>query len=133
MSTSDLAVVTVAVSEFEASAKVAVLEDHDIRATVSRNAPSWTGQMSISPTARGASVLVRRDDLERARAILEANAQDSVDLDWDEVDVGEREDDLPLTEPGRMPAAARFALVVAIGLIAVALLPVLIAWVMGLG
>ena len=61
-------------------------------------------------------VQVRRADLERARAALEKNTSDSVDLDWDEVDVGEREDHLPLTPVNRMPLLARigFALAVAV-------------------
>ena len=98
MTEGDLAVVAVRATEFEAATLVAILQDEGIPAAVSNNAPSWTGQMSISPTSRGASVLVREDDLERAREILARRESDSVDLDWDEVDVGERADDVQSTE-----------------------------------
>lgn len=46
------------------------------------------------------SVTVRAEDAARAEAALEANRQDSVDIDWSEVDVGEPED-----EAGRRIAA----------------------------
>jgi hypothetical protein len=120
MNDDDLAVVTTADTEFEAEAKAEALRARGIEAQVTRNAPSWTGHVSISPTARGASVLVHRDDLERARTILKQVIADSVDIDWDEVDVGEREDDLPLQPVGRMPPLAKvsFALALAIVLIA---------------
>ena len=71
----DLAVVVTAASEFEAEAKAEVIRARGIEATVTRNAPSWTGHASISPTAFGASVLVHREDLERARALLERNGR----------------------------------------------------------
>ena len=117
MTANDIAVVAVTETEFEARAKAAVLESEGIRAMVTTNAPSWTGQMPVSPTARGASVLVNCEDLDRARSLLRQVVEDSVDLDWDEVDVGEREDDLPLHTVGRMPPLAKVALVVAITIV----------------
>jgi hypothetical protein len=114
---SDLAVVVTVASEFEAEAKAEVIRARGIEATVTRNAPSWTGYMSISPTAIGASVLVHREDLERARALLEQVISDSVDLDWDEIDVGQREDDLPLHRVNRVPPLARVAFALAVALI----------------
>ena len=69
MTDPDLAVAAEVPTEFEAAALVAVLKEAGIDAVVSRNAPSWTGQMSISPTATGASVLVRDEDLERAELL----------------------------------------------------------------
>ena len=97
-------------TEFEAQTKAALLRDEGIEATVQPVAPSWTGQVSISPGSRGASVWVRSADLDRARAVLESRIADSVDIDWDEVDVGEREDSLPLTPVGRMPLLIRVGL-----------------------
>ncbi len=47
---------------------------------------------------------------------------DSVDLDWDEVNVGEREDDLPLRPVGQMPLLAKVAFAVAAVLILLTLL-----------
>jgi hypothetical protein len=122
MTDSDIAVVAVTETEFEARAKAAVLEAEGIKAMVTSNAPSWTGQMPVSPTARGASVLVNREDLDRARSLLTQAVEDSVDLDWDEVDVGEREDDLPLHTVGRMPPLAKIALAVAIAIVILSVL-----------
>lgn len=109
-------------TEFEAQTKAAVLRSEGIECAVVCNAPSWTGQMSLSPTGRGAFVLVKRQDADQARKILEQRIDDSVDLDWDEVDVGEREDTLPLRPINGMPlpakiAAALIALILLAGLI----------------
>jgi hypothetical protein len=114
----DLAVVVTAASEFEAEAKAEVIRARGIEATVTRNAPSWTGHASISPTAFGASVLVHREDLERARALLEQVISDSVDIDWDEIDVGQREDDLPLHKVSRVPPLAKVSFAVALAIVA---------------
>jgi hypothetical protein len=131
VSDEDLAIVLTADTEFEAETKAEALRARGIEARVTRNAPSWTGHMSISPTARGASVVVHRDDLERARTILKQVVADSVDIDWDEVDVGEREDDLPLHDVGRMPPLAKVSFVVALAIVLIAfgwLIGVLFTW-----
>lgn len=47
--------------------------------------------LSYVPT----SIYVSRADLERAHEVLERNREDSVDIDWSEVDTG---DDSPLTD-----------------------------------
>ena len=103
-------------TEFEAQTKAAILRGEGIDCTVISNAPSWTGQMPVSPTGRGAFVLVKRQDVDQARKLLEQRIDDSVDLDWDEVDVGEREDSLPLRPVDHMPLPVRIALVL-IGLV----------------
>ena len=105
-------------TEFEAQTKAALLRDEGIDAMVQPVAPSWTGGVSISPASRGASVWVRAADLDRARAVLETRIADSVDLDWDEVDVGEREDSLPLTPVGRMPLLIRVGLALLAAIVA---------------
>ncbi len=112
MKSQDPAVVVTVPTEFEAQTKAEVLRSEGIEAAVTRNAPTWTGHLPINPSTYGSSVLVHRDDLDRARAILEKKIADSVDLDWDEIDVGEREDDLPLRPVGATPPLARIALVV---------------------
>jgi hypothetical protein len=116
MRTEDLAVVVTTESEFEAQTKAEAIRARGIEAAVTCNAPSWTGQMPISPTARGASVLVHREDLERARSLLNQVISDSVDIDWDEVDVGQREDDLPLHKVNSMPPLAKVSFAVAAAL-----------------
>ena len=112
------ALVVSTATEFEAQTKAALLRDEGIDATVQPVAPSWTGQVSISPASRGASVWVRSADLDRARAVLEARIADSVDIDWDEVDVGQREDSLPLTPVGRMPLLIRVGLALLAAIVA---------------
>jgi hypothetical protein len=127
MNAQDLALVATAESEFEAEAKAEVLRARGLKAMVAGNAPSWTGFLSISPTARGASVLVHRGDLERATDLLKQVIADSVDIDWDEVDVGEREDDVPLRKVNRMPILAMASFAVAVAIIGVTVLWILIA------
>ncbi|MCH8152001.1 MAG: hypothetical protein IH830_06470 [Planctomycetes bacterium] len=120
----DMAVVATTATEFEAQTKAAVLRSEGIDCTVTRDAPSGTGHVSISPTAWGATVWVRRRDLKSAQDVLQQAVADSVDLDWDQVDVGEREDQLPLRPVGQMPLLAKVAFAVAAALI---LLTVLLA------
>ncbi len=105
----DLEPVAATETEFEAQTKAVVLRAEGIECAVVHNAPSWTGQMSLSPTGRGAFVLVKRQDADQARKILQQRIDDSVDLDWDEVDVGEREDTLPLRQINGMPILAKIA------------------------
>lgn len=38
-------------------------------------------------------VVVRKSDLAAAREVMDRNRQDSVDIDWDEIDVGKPEDE----------------------------------------
>ncbi len=124
----DPAVVVTVPTEFEAHMIAAILKTNGIESTVTNSAPSWTGQMPISPTARGSAVVVRRADLERASAVLRESEQDSVVLDWDQVDVGQREDDLPATPVGHMPLPAKMAAMVAAAiLILSAVLAVILA------
>ncbi len=120
MTVPDLAVVAITETEFEAQTKAAVLRDNGIEAVVTNNAPSWSGRVAISRGEVGASVLVRASDLSRAREILDRAIADSVDLDWDEVDVGKREDDLPLHEVRRMPPLAKIARALAVAILILA-------------
>ncbi len=118
----DMAVVATTATEFEAQTKAAVLRSEGIDCTVTRNAPWWTGHVSISPTAWGVTVWVCRRDLKSAQGVLQQAIADSVDLDWDQVDVGEREDDLPLRPVNQMPWLAKVAFAVAAMLILLTLL-----------
>lgn len=104
-----LATVKTFATAFEAHTIAAVLKDAGVEAVVFdavfRGLP--LGTVFAVP------VQVHAEDLDRARQILASTVADSVDLDWDEVDVGEREDDLPSHEPGRTPVFARIATVTA--------------------
>ena len=103
--------------EFAAETKAEVLRAEGIDAFVFAAERSWTGGLGLPGINQQVPVLVKREDVERARKILEQRIEDSVDLDWDEVDVGEREDKLPLHEVGRMPLPARVGLAVAAAII----------------
>jgi hypothetical protein len=106
-------------TDFEAHTIAAILHESGIDATVVPGAPSWTGQIALDPAAQGSAVIVRNADLRRARTVLDESDRDSVDLDWDEVDVGDREDNLPLTPIGRMPIPAKIAAALAAAILIV--------------
>lgn len=110
----DLAEVVHTDTEFEAHAKAAVLHEAGIEAEVITDGPSWAGMIKLSRMEAGAGVWVRRDDLEAAREALEQSIADSVDLDWDEVDVGESEEALERRTSAGMPAPAKLAWFVAL-------------------
>jgi hypothetical protein len=79
---------TTASSEFEAGVIVEALKGQGIAAQAFTTAGAvlqW--EVAVSQPFR---VAVRRGDLERAKAALRAIKADSVDLDWDEVNTGER-------------------------------------------
>ncbi len=102
-------------SEFEAGVIVAALEAEGIEAKHFSGMKMLIG--SATPALSSANpVMVRAEDLERAKAALERNRADSVDIDWSEVDVGEEPADA-----GRKPGALTrqvlivFAIVVLLG------------------
>jgi hypothetical protein len=91
----------------------AVLADAGIEAFVFDSAYAGFG-ISLVPGKGGVPLQVRRAELERARCAIRENASDSIDIDWTEVDVGDRADALPLHRPNRMPSLARVAFVIAV-------------------
>lgn len=84
-------------------------------------------------------VLVRAADLDRARAVLAQTRSDSVDIAWDELDVGESEDSLTARRPlgirRWMGSSAIAALVFTLGSICIILLyaPLVIGLVVAIG
>ena len=88
-----LVTLTSARTEFEGSLMRSVLEDAGIRARVF--ATSATGLQWEGGYTDPIKVQVRRADLVKAAAVLKKNKQDSVDLDWADVDVGEMEPGAP--------------------------------------
>ncbi len=124
----DPVTVATTATEFEAQTKAAVLEAEGITCRVVSNAPSWTGQIPLSPSGAGAVVLVAAADADRARDILKDRIADSVDLDWDEIDVGEREDTLPLRPLGSMPMPAKIATTVTALILIASVIGGIIMW-----
>jgi hypothetical protein len=119
----DLVTVLTCASEFEAETKIIVLKEAGIEAF---SFGAVHGALPLSLKALQVPVQVRAGDADRARAVLAENKIESAGVDWDSVDVGEREDDLPLRKPGRMPLLARIGFVLAMIVLATMLAG--IAW-----
>jgi hypothetical protein len=105
----DLVTLTTTETEFQAGILVAVLKEAGITAY------SFAASSVIPLGQRVAPVVVqvRHRDLEHARAALTQNASDSVDLDWDDVDVGQRVDDVEAAAEHGMPMVIKLGLIVA--------------------
>jgi len=100
-------------SPFQAQIIVAVLREAGIEAVAFDTAQAGIG-IPLGTKQRGVPIQVPAEDLERARQALEQRIEDSVDLGWDEVDVGEREDRLPLTSVAHVPALVKVAVILAV-------------------
>ncbi len=127
-----LVTLTVKPTEFEAEVLVAVLMSEGIEA---RSFAGHRVSMAFAGDLFGVPVKVFAADLERASEVLKQNRQDSVDIDWDEVDVGTPEQGQSLREtgdheydPNRMPWLARISFGVILGLIALVLISALVSW-----
>jgi hypothetical protein len=79
------------VNELEAGVIRAVLTEAGIFSSQHTANGLFLGAFGANPF-NPTTVRVRRDDVQRAEDVLAANRKDSVDIDWDEVDVGEPED-----------------------------------------
>lgn len=129
-----LVTLTTAPTDFAARVAAAVLQDAGIEAFVFGSAGTAVGltvsaQPSIGRDGEpiwGVPVQVRRQDLEQARATLLANRADSVDIDWDQVDLGRREDTLPLVTNRNVPLPAKVGMWLGIVLVLCGLLFALI-------
>lgn len=119
----DLVTVVSCATEFEAATWVAVLEEAGIDGFVFGGAQA---ALPLGQKFLAVPVQVRAADLERARAALNDNRADAPSIDWDGVDIGEREDDLPLRTPGRMPLPAKIGFALALIILAMTLTS--IAW-----
>jgi hypothetical protein len=99
----------VATSEFAANAIVVVLEDAGIEARAFGTIQGGLGfPLGHHTFGWGTPVQVRASDLERAQNALDQARRDSVDIDWDSVELGEPEGSPPPMTTG-MPIPARLA------------------------
>ena len=105
----ELGVVVRVPSEFEAHTIAAILHDSGIEATVAPGAPSWTGQVALSPAAQGSAAVVSTAGLQRARTVLRDCHPPSTDLAWVAVDAGARHDNLPPHPVARLPTPPHLA------------------------
>ena len=108
----DLVTLLTATSEFAANSLVIVLEDAGIPAFAFSSAQNIFGVTGMSGNLLSTAVQVRREDLERAKAALESNRIDSVDIDWDAIDVGEPVEQIRPPRSG-LPLMATLGMVVA--------------------
>lgn len=111
-------------SEFEANLLVAALEEANIPARAFSHVHSV---LPINLRHLDIPVQVRKSDEARARVVLDELRAAGDQTDWDSVDLGEREDTLPLRQPGRMPIAAKIAFGVAVGLLLLIVLGIVFA------
>lgn len=86
----DPVALTTAPTEWQAEVIAASLRERGVTARVMGG--YLAGLRAEAPA--GATVMVRAGDLERARALLAEVRSASIDIDWDEVDVGESEESL---------------------------------------
>lgn len=121
-----LVTIVQAKTEFEANMIVSILANADIEAFAFGGA---YGVLPLNTRFTRVPVQVRASELDAAKAALESNVADSIDLDWDEVDVGEREDSLPLRDPTRMPLLAKVAFALVLLLIAATVVALILAMV----
>lgn len=119
-----LVTVAEAHTEFEASLIVSILRDADIEAHAFG---SFRQALPFRSHFSGIPVQVRAADEDAAKQALEQRATDSVDIDWDTVDVGRREDRLPFKQPGQTPLAAQIAFSIAIVIVVATLLIALLS------
>jgi len=122
----DLITLTTVPSPFEAHTIVGVLKNAAIEAIPLERVRQDAG-LTLRPEG-GVPIQVQRRDYERAREVLEANASGAAGIDWDEVNVGARIDELPLRKPGRIPWPARIAGAVVVLMLVAALLGWLVMW-----
>lgn len=109
-------------SEIQAHIQAAILLDAGIETHVINDGASWAGMLRLSATEGGAGIWIRTRDVEAAKDALARNVADSVDLDWDEVDVGTREDDVEPSPRRDMPWPARISFMVALFMMLLGLL-----------
>lgn len=116
-------------SEFAAQTKAAVLHEEGIEAFVFPAERAWTGGLAIAPSGMGVPVWVKQSDLDRAKSALNQRIADSVDLDWNEVDVGEAESNDTTSPPEAtvVTVLVRAGFAIAVAIVALAIYVAIVA------
>ena len=108
----DLVTLTTAPTEFEANLLAIVLQDHGIEAFVFASPGSALG-VQLSGGTVGVPLQVREDDLVEAQQILASNKRDSIDIDWDELELAGKDfSETGVHKPAMMSLPAKFAFAV---------------------
>ena len=121
-----LAVVQRCRTPFAAEALIILLADHDIQASSeSKVAPLSTGKDGGANQL--VSVLVRESQLDLAQSTIEKARSDAAKLDWDEIDVGERTDQVKIkgSSPGQPLWFKTVAILALIGIAVVIFMTIL--------
>ena len=111
----DLVTLAAPPTEFEANLLAVVLRDHGIDAFVFASSASGIGIPFCSGTL-GVPLQVKADDVEEARRVLASNKRDSIDIDWDELELAGQKN------PNRAPATMRLPAKIAFAVTAIVLL-----------
>lgn len=104
----DLVPVTDAAGPAEAHIIASMLRESGVEAFVFDTANQtlqWDAPRIINPYL----VHVKREDLDRSRQLIKSNREESVDLDWDEIDVGSAGDET-IAEVNRRPEREKIKL-----------------------
>ena len=108
----DLVTLTTAPTEFEANLLAIVLKDHGIEAFVFASPGSALG-VQLSGGTVGVPLQVREDDLVEAKQILASNKRDSIDIDWDELELAGKDfSETGVHKPAMMSLPAKLAFAV---------------------
>ena len=114
----DLVTLAAPPTEFEANLLAVVLRDHGIDAFVFASSASGIGIPFCSGTL-GVPLQVKADDVEEARRVLASNKRDSIDIDWDELELAGQAGQ---ENPNRAPATMRLPAKIAFAVTAIVLL-----------
>ncbi len=114
----DLVTLITVPSEFEANLLAIVLRDNGIEAFVFASSASGIG-VPFSGGTIGIPLQVRADDITKATQVLAANKRDSIDIDWDELELEGSNIDVHESAMMSVPAKVAFfitAIVLLVGM-----------------
>ena len=100
----DLVTLMILQTEFEANILAVILRDHGIDAFVFASAGIGMG-VYLSGGTVGVPLQVSRENVDTARQVLIENKRNSIDIDWDELELAGSDQTKP--EYALMPVSAR--------------------------
>ena len=121
----DLVTLVCPQTEFEANILAIVLRDHGIDAFVFATPTIGMG-VNLSSGTYGVPLQVKAEDVQLARQVLLENKRNSIDIDWDELELGAVEE--AFQERETMPITARVAFFFAVLALLAGLMMVILQW-----
>jgi len=128
-----LVTLTVQPTEFHANTIVALLQDHGIEAHAFGTGTSWLGLAMWANLGglRGVPVQVQQKNLHAAQDIINKRKAESVDIDWDELDVGEPDkSSTQQSTTTRTPVLAQLSFVVAVAIVIVTIIGLILVFIL---